>query len=176
LRTGPGTRSAKRSGSQSSWATSVSPGRNATMTRFRCRSRPSVQELCRTAPYARRATDFDPCRTSRRGTCRTRIISAIGKTGRTELHAAPSATESLALFAITAAALLSVRSGASKISSVGGRATAAGYGEFELPEHGSADQSASSMRSIASLEGTPREIRVGQRQDAVQERSLRALL
>jgi hypothetical protein len=87
--------------------------------------------------------EYDPCETLRRPTCRTRVSNATGKTGPTWRHAVPSATESSASFAITAAAPPSVQSGASSVSSSAGAATAVGYGDFELPEHRSRDQSAS---------------------------------
>ncbi len=87
--------------------------------------------------------EYDPCETLRRPTCRTRVSNATGKTGLTARHAVPSATESLALFAITAVARPSVQPDASSVSSSAGTATAAGYGDFELPEHRGTDQSAS---------------------------------
>jgi hypothetical protein len=79
----------------------------------------------------------------RRPTCRTRVSNAISKTGPAGRHAAPSARESSASFVITAVARPSVQSGASSVSSSAGTATAAGYGDFELPEHKSRDQGAS---------------------------------
>jgi hypothetical protein len=94
--------------------------------------------------------DFDLSRTLRRRTCRTTTINATGSTGRTEAHAARFATESSASFATIAVALPCVRSGASSVSSSAGRPTAAGYGDFKLPEHTSADQSASSWRTGVS--------------------------
>jgi hypothetical protein len=94
--------------------------------------------------------DFDPCETLRRPTCRTRVSNATGKTDPTGRHAVPSATESSASFAITAAAPPSVQPGASSVSSSAGTTTAVGYGDFELPEHRRADQSASSRRAGVS--------------------------
>jgi len=134
----------------------------ATMTRFRCpRRRPVQVKLCARCPYSPRdladhydidaalhlcATcdaEYDPCETLRRPTCRTRVSNAISKTGPTGRHAVPSARESSASFAITAVARPSVQSGASSVSSSAGTATAVGYGDFELSEHRSKDQSAS---------------------------------
>ena len=89
---------------------------------------------------------YDQRKTLRRRTCRTRMMAATGKAGLIELHAARFATESSASFATIVAALPSVRSGASSASSSAGRATAAGYGGFELRKHGSKDQNASSWR------------------------------
>jgi hypothetical protein len=140
---------------------SVQPA-TATMTRFRYpRRRPVQVKLCARCPYSPRdladhydidaalhlcATcdaEYDPCQTLRRPTCRTRVSNAINKTGPTGRHAVPSARESSASFVITAVARPSVQSGASSVSSSAGTATAAGYGDFELPEHRSRDQSAS---------------------------------
>ena len=94
--------------------------------------------------------EYDPCKTSRRRTCQTRMINVTGRTGRTGLHAALSAMESSASFATIGAALPSVQPGASNVSNSVGRATVAGYGDFELREHGSKDQSASFCRSAIS--------------------------
>ena len=78
------------------------------------------------------------------------MINVTGRTGRIGLRAARSATESSASFATIAAALPSVRPGASNVSSSAGRATVAGYGDFGLREHRSKDQSASFRRSGVS--------------------------
>jgi hypothetical protein len=62
------------------------------------------------------------------------MINAAGKTGPIEPHAALSARENSASFAIIAAVLPSVQSSVSSFSSAAARATAAGYGGFALPE------------------------------------------
>jgi hypothetical protein len=94
------------------------------------------------------------CKTLRRRTCRTRMIKATGKTGPIELHAARSATGSSASFAIIAVGRLSARSDASSASSSAGRATAAGYGDFELPEDGSRNRGANFRRlAMSNKEG-----------------------
>jgi hypothetical protein len=69
-------------------------------------------------------------KTQRRRTWPTTTINA----GITELHAAPSATESSVSFAIIAAAPPSVQASASSISSSAGRATAIGCGDWDPPE------------------------------------------
>jgi hypothetical protein len=94
--------------------------------------------------------EHDASKTLRRRTCRTRTINATGRNGQTGLHAVPSAMENLALFATTAVAWPCVQPSASNVSGSAGRTTAAGYGDFELREGGSKDQSASLRRSGAS--------------------------
>ncbi len=77
--------------------------------------------------------EHDRRRSLRRGTCQTTPTST---TGNTELRAALFASEGSASFAITAAVRPCVPENASSISPVGGRTTAAGYGDFEQREDG----------------------------------------
>src|SRR5579863_3486165 len=80
---------------------------------------------------------YDPCKTLRRRTCRTRTIYPTSKASLIERRAALSVTESSASFAIIDAAGPSVQRGASSVSGCAGRATAGGYGDFELLDEAS---------------------------------------
>jgi hypothetical protein len=66
-------------------------------------------------------------KTQRGRTCPSTTINVA------ELHAAPYATEASASFATIAAAPLFVQGNASSVSRSAGKATAIGYGDFELP-------------------------------------------
>jgi hypothetical protein len=101
---------------------------------------------------ARCDAKFGSFHTLRRRRCRARTINATGSSGPTKLRAVPSAMASLVSFAIIAAARPCVRPGASTVSSFAVRTIAAGYGDFELPEHGSVDQNANFRRSGVSDE------------------------
>lgn len=83
--------------------------------------------------------EYDPCKPLRRRICRTRTIYPTSKASLIERHAVLSVTESSASFAIIAAAGHSVRPGASSVSGCAGRATAGGYGDFELLDEASRD-------------------------------------
>jgi hypothetical protein len=78
--------------------------------------------------------EHDRRKSLRRGTCQT--IETSNTTGIIELRAAPFATEASASFAITAAAPPCAPKNASSISPAAARTTAAGYGDFGLPEDG----------------------------------------
>jgi hypothetical protein len=78
--------------------------------------------------------------------CQARTIVPTGNTGLAELRAALFAAESLASFAITAAARPSVRKRASSISSTAGRTTTVGYGDFDLPDGRGKDGALSGAR------------------------------
>jgi hypothetical protein len=65
------------------------------------------------------------------------MIKATGKTSAIGPYAALFVRESSGSFATIAAARPSVQPGASSASDYAGRATAAGYGDCELPDGGS---------------------------------------
>lgn len=116
---------------------SLRDARSGRLLRFR-----SCTAFCATCDV-----EYGPRKTLRRSTCQTRTMSPTGNTGLTEFHVAPSAKESSASFAITAAARPSVQGSASSVSRSAGSAIAVGYGDFELPEDSSRDQASCSWRS-----------------------------
>lgn len=120
-------------------------------------------KLCTTCPYAPRdlADHYDPAaalhlcvacdrrETQRRRTC----ITTINTTSKAEVRAAPFAREGSASFATIAAAPPCVRENVSSISRAAGRTTAAGYGDFALPEDG--DGHARQPRRSTSADKVP---------------------
>src|SRR5215475_11119090 len=118
-------------------------------------------KLCATCPYTPRdlADHYDPAaalhlcatcdveyelrKTLRRRTCPATTINTISTAAAS---AAPFVREDSASFAIIGAAPPCVPENASSISRCAGRATAAGYGDFEPPED-SGDHARRSWRS-----------------------------
>ena len=102
----------------------------------------AVLHLCATCDV-----EYGPRKTLRRSICQTRRMNPAGSTGPSEFHVAPFAKESSASFATTAAARPSVQENASSVSPSAGSAIAAGYGDLELPEDSSRDQTGRSWHS-----------------------------
>lgn len=80
---------------------------------------------------------YDPCKTLRRPTCRTKTSYPTSKASLIEPHAALSVTETSGSFAIIAAAGPSVQPGVSSVSGYAEPATAGGCGDFELLDEAS---------------------------------------